>query len=70
MANTEQNDQQYTVTAEVTFSITATSIPMAYKLFTDWMAHAFNNSFEGVDKPIIVPSSFEGMAIVREFDDG
>lgn len=68
MSNLDQKPQSYTVTAEVVFSITATSITQAYKLFHKWMEDAFNNSFEGVDKPIIVPSSFEGFSVVRQFD--
>lgn len=68
MANTAQNPQSYTVTAEVTFDITATSISQAYKEFTTWMSKAFNDSFSESNNPVIVPSSYEGMSVVRNFD--
>ncbi|AAN02151.1 gp97 [Mycobacterium phage Barnyard] len=69
MANTEQKPQKYTITAEVEFDITATSIPDAYRKFTAWMTKVFNDAFEqGIDAPEIVPGSFEGLAVVRNFD--
>ncbi|AZS12636.1 hypothetical protein HWB99_gp100 [Mycobacterium phage DrLupo] len=67
MANTEQKPQKYTVTAEVELSITATSIPAAYKEFTNYMAKIFNDAFAQTNEPVIVASSFEGLAIARDF---
>lgn len=62
------NDKElktFTVTAQVDFSVTATSITGAYKEFTRWMAKAFNDSFTETEQPIAVPCYYEGVAISK-----
>lgn len=62
------NDKElktFTVTAQVDFTVTATSITSAYKEFTRWMAKAFNDSFTETDELIAVPSYYEGVAISK-----
>jgi hypothetical protein len=65
----EQNKlRNYTVKAEVEFSVRGTSITMAYKLFEKWMVSAFEASFKGDigTKPVIAPSYYRGVSVVEE----
>lgn len=59
-------EHNYIVTAEIQFSVRATSITKSYKEFEKWMVQAFHNSFKSIDdKPAIAPSYYEGIAITK-----
>jgi hypothetical protein len=57
---------KYTVTAEVQFSVQSTSITQAYRVFTKWMADAFNASFAESEHPIIAPAYYKGVSVKEE----
>jgi hypothetical protein len=69
MAVRNSEPKSYTVTAEVQFTCTATSIRGAYKEFEHWMAKTFNGSFDADGKALsCVPSYYEGLIVAKDFN--
>lgn len=60
----------YTVKAEVSFTIKATSIRQAYKEFENLMVKIFNDSYPPKGDGTVIPSRYEGLAIERVTDGG